>query len=211
MISNSREDFIVSPGSASAVAMVDAWPAWPDNRLALIGPEGSGKTHLGLAWAARAGAVVLSPDDRDVSALQGRAVLLDDADRMTADEVLFDLINMADTGATLMLTGRTAPGGWPTALPDLRSRLNALVVASLAAPDDTVLEGVLRKFFAQRNIRVADEVLAYLLHRIERSVPAVWDVVARIDERADAQKREITRPLIREVLEEGGRTSEPHD
>ena len=50
--------------------------------------------------------------------------------------------------------------------------------------------------------------MAYLLRRIERSVPAAWDVVARIDERAGAEGREITRPLAREVLEEGSQTGD---
>ena len=203
VVSNTRGDFIVSRDNAAAVALVDAWPKWPGGRLALVGPEGSGKTHLARAWADRAGAVVLSREDMDVSGLPGRAVLLENADRRPAGEVLFHLINMADAGASLLLTGRTPPITWRAELPDLRSRLNALTVATLAAPDDTVLEGVLRRFFEQRNIRVADEVLAYLLHRIERSVPAAWDVVARIDQRADAEKREITRPLIREILEQG--------
>jgi chromosomal replication initiation ATPase DnaA len=94
--------------------------------------------------------------------------------------------------------------GWPTSLPDLRSRLNALMVFSLGPPDDAVLEGVLLKLFRERNIRPGNDVMTYLLHRIERSVPAAREVVARIDERAGAEGREITRPLARDVLDEGG-------
>ena len=82
------------------------------------------------------------------------------------------------------------------------------MVASLRAPDDLILEGVLLKFFAERHIRAGSDVTSYLLRRIERSVPAVKDIVARIDEKADAERREITRPLAREVLKESGYGSE---
>jgi chromosomal replication initiation ATPase DnaA len=206
--SHDREDFVVSSVNAEAVAALDAWPTWPGGRLALIGPAGSGKTHLSRAWARRAGAAILAPGEADVSQLVGKPVLLEDADRRLADEALFHLINMADTGASLLITGRSPPIGWPTHLPDLRSRLNALMVVSLGPPDDVVLEGVLLKFFRERNIRPGSDLMAYLLRRIERSVPAAWDVVARIDERAGAEGREITRPLAREVLEEGGQTGD---
>jgi chromosomal replication initiation ATPase DnaA len=203
-----RRDFIVSPANAEAVETLDAWPAWPGGRLALVGPEGSGKTHLARVWAERADAVVFDRGRGELATMAGRAVLVEDADRRPADETLFHLINMADAGSSLLLTGRTPPIRWATDLPDLRSRLNALMVASLRPPDDAVLEGVLLKLFTERNIRPGRDVVAYLLRRIERSVPAVRDVVDRIDEKAGAEGREITRPLAREVLRESGHVSE---
>jgi chromosomal replication initiation ATPase DnaA len=199
-----RGDFIVSSANAAAFNILESWPAWPGSRLALVGPPGSGKTHLAHIWATRADAVVLGRSDVDISRLRGRAVLLEDADRRSADELLFHLINMADAGSSLLVTGRSPPLEWPTEFPDLRSRLNALMVTTLDAPDDAILEGVLRKFFKQRNIRPSAEVVAYLLKRIERSVPTAWQVVARIDDRAASEGREITRPLAREVLNESG-------
>jgi chromosomal replication initiation ATPase DnaA len=203
-----RRDFIVSPANAEAVEALDAWPAWPGSQLALIGPEGSGKSHLARIWSDRAAATIIDRGHVDLSLAAGKAVLVEDADRRLADETLFHLINMADSGTSLLLTGRTPPLQWATDLPDLRSRLNALMVASLRPPDDVVLEGVLVKLFEERNIRPGRDLTAYLLRRIERSVPAMQDVVARIDDRAGAEGREITRPLAREVLKEFGYGSE---
>ena len=199
--SHAREDFIASPANAAALAALDTWPNWPGGRLAIIGPEGSGKTHLARAWAQSAGAVVLGPGPVDTGGLAGRAVLLEDADQRPADEALFHLINMADAGGSLLMTARVTPLDWPTRLPDLRSRLNALMVARLDPPDDMVLIGVLRKFFRDRNIRPEDDVLPYLVRRIERSVPAAFAVVARIDDAADAAGRGVTRAFAREIIE----------
>lgn len=200
-----REDFVVSPANADAVKAVDAWPAWPGGALALIGPEGSGKSHLALTWAAAAGAAVIPAKGKvDLGALRGRPVLYEDADRdrTRRDEILFHLFNMASqAGAGLLLTGRSPPAGWSCDLPDLRSRLNAAPVAQLEEPDDPILESMLRKFFRERNIKPAEDVFPYLLRRIERSAPKALEMVKRLDEAADAEGRAVSRALARQILE----------
>ena len=49
-----RADFIVSSANADAVRALDAWPNWHGGCLTLVGPAGSGKSHLALTWAAHA-------------------------------------------------------------------------------------------------------------------------------------------------------------
>ncbi len=196
-----RANFIISACNTEALALIDAWPAWPDGKLALIGPEGSGKTHLATLWAIRVGAVVANARTLTEAAIPpGRPILLEDVDAEAADETLFHVISRTDPDASLLLTARTPPRAWRTDLPDLRSRLNALMVADLQSPDDVVLGGMLDKFFRERNIVPPRSVLDYLLRRIERSAPAALAVVQRIDAAAAAEKRNITRELVREVL-----------
>jgi len=198
-----RADFVEGPSNALAAATIDAWPAWHGGALALVGPEGAGKTHLALAWADRAGATVLERQAPDLSAADGRPVLIEDVDRGAPDEALFHLINMAArAGGGLLLTARTPPTAWKADLPDLRSRLNALPVAVIADPCDVVLEAVLRKLFRERSIRPKDEVYPYLLRRMERSVPQAREIVRRLDEAADEAGRPISRALARQILED---------
>jgi chromosomal replication initiation ATPase DnaA len=200
-----REDFVVSPSNAEAVKRLDAWPAWHGGCLALIGPEGSGKSHLALSWARSIGAAVIPMKGKvELGPLQGRPVLYEDADRDRSrhGEMLFHLINMAgQPGGGLLLTGRSPPSGWAAALPDLRSRLNALPVGTILEPDDLILENVLRKFFRERNIRPTEDVFPYLLRRIERSAPKALAMVKRLDEAADAEGRAVSRALARQILE----------
>jgi chromosomal replication initiation ATPase DnaA len=202
--SHGREDFIVSSSNAEAVRALEAWPAWLGGALALVGPEGSGKTHLAQTWRQRAEAVELKADaaPSDLHDLVGRPVLVEHADR-SDPELLFHLINMAaQPGAGLLLTARTAPAAWSTSLPDLRSRLNALAVAELGPPDDELLQGVLEKFFRERHIRPSDDIFSYLLRRMERSVPVALAIVERLDEASDAEHRPVSRALARQILEE---------
>ena len=195
--SHAREDFIVAECNQAAVAAIDSWPAWPGGKLAIIGPPGSGKTHLAQAWAAKAGA---QPAERVQGLDRATAILMEDADRRGSEELLFHLVNRADSGSTLLITGRTPPTSWTAHLPDLRSRLNALTVVAIDTPDDVVLLGVMEKLFAERNIRPKPGVADYAIKRIERSIPAVQELVLRIDEWAGAEKREITLALVRRIL-----------
>ena len=175
------EAFVVSASNENAIRLLERWPDGAGSVLALHGPAGSGKSRLAEIWAERLGAV------------QGDRA--QDAD----DESLFHLINLAvSTGSPLLLASRSAPRGWSTTLPDLRSRLDALRTVALEAPDDAVLAAILRARFAERSIAPAPEVIDYLVRRLDRSAEAAETAV----ERLDARHRPVTRVLAREVLDE---------
>ncbi|HEY2359240.1 MAG TPA: DnaA/Hda family protein [Phenylobacterium sp.] len=199
---HTRDAFIEGASNTDALTALDAWPRWPGGALVLVGPEGVGKTHLARAWAAGASAVILDREAPDLAAAAEHPALLEDVDQGVGDEALFHLINLAARKtASLLLTARTAPATWAATLPDLRSRLNALMVAEIAPPDDDVLSGVLRKFFRERNIRPHDDVYPYLLRRMERSIPGAREIVRRLDETEDGEMRPVSRVLAREILE----------
>ena len=200
-----RERFILSASNEEAASRLDAWPSDDGGALALIGPAGAGKTHLANTWAERVGAALVSTDvlaDERVGTVQGQ-VLFDAADVAPHGEAFFHLLNRAERGdCSLLLTGRVPPAAWAAEVADLRSRLNAIRVVELHEPDDALLRGVLLKLFRERNIRPSPELLAYLVSRIERSVPAAVTVVAALDDAAHAEGKAVSRALARVVLKD---------
>lgn len=195
-----REDFVVSPANVRAVETLRSQHPWP-GALALVGPEGAGKTHLARLWARQHGAATPRPNAADLSVLHGQPLLIEDADNWPDEEGLFHLLNLAnEPGGTLLLTARTLPAMWSASLRDLRSRLNALPVVELEEPDDAILSGVIRKLLKERNIVPADDLIPYLLLRVERSIPAVRAIVAALDEKSAEEKREVNRALAQAVL-----------
>jgi len=126
---------------------------------------------------------------------------VDDADRVADETAFLHLYNLtAERGGNLLLIARDPPARWPLTLPDLRSRLASVPVAQLAAPDDALLAAVMVKQFADRQLRPPDEVVLYLLARIERSFAAVRRIVAALDKAALSERRPVTVALAREVL-----------
>jgi chromosomal replication initiation ATPase DnaA len=189
----------------NALALVDAWPDWPARTIALVGPEGSGKTHLATIWAGAAGARVISGralGEIDVpAALATGALVVEDAAAIADERALFHLINLArEEGAFLLFTARSAPSLWPVALPDVVSRLRALPVMVLQAPDDTMLRGVLVKLAADRQLQLDESVVSYISTHIERSFAAARAAVIALDQEALRQGRPPSRALAAEMF-----------
>lgn len=195
-----RDDFLVSAANEQAVRWIDRWPDWPPPGIVLAGPPGSGKTHLACVWAERADAAFAVPEL--ISAPVRGAIVVDDADRMPEQQLLFLFNSARANAATVLLTAVRPPAQWPIKLPDLRSRLGTLPVAEIAAPDDALLAAVLMKHFSDRQVPVPPEVLSFLLARLERSFEAAARAAAALDRAALARRRPLTLPLVREVLAE---------
>lgn len=185
--------------------MIDAWPDWPAHAIALIGPEGSGKTHLATIWATAAGArVVPGRTLREIdvpAALATGALVIEDAGAIADERALFHLINLArEEGAYLLFTARSSPALWPAGLPDLVSRLRAMPVMVLQAPDDALLRGVIVKLAADRQLQLDENVVSYILTRIERSFAAARAAVIALDQEALRQGRPASRALAAELF-----------
>jgi chromosomal replication initiation ATPase DnaA len=203
----SRDDFIRGVGNAAALDLVDSWPDWPARTVAIVGPEGAGKSHLAAIWADAAGARRLAScalDESAVPAALATGALALECGAVDADldeRALFHLLNLVkEQLGFLLLTARTAPAAWPIGLPDLASRLRAVPVVTLAAPDDAMLRAVLVKLFADRQIAVDEALISYLVVRIERSFAAARATVATLDREALRRQRPVTRALAGEIL-----------
>jgi DnaA regulatory inactivator Hda len=199
------EDFLIAPANADAVAWLDRWPDWPGHALALYGPAGCGKSHLAHVWLARSNGRALAGADLqagNVEVLAGGATVIEDVDRGVDETALFHLFNLArEEGGWLLLTGREAPARWPLHLPDLASRVSAITAVPLGRPDDALIGAVLAKLFEDRQLRVPEDVIAWLVARMERSFAAIGRVVEALDSLSLAERRNITVPLARRALD----------
>jgi len=203
-----REDFLAGPSNETALALIERWPDWPSRAVALVGPEGAGKSHLAAIWAKGSGArsiasTAITLAGAPTALATGALVVEDLREGCCEDAALFHLLNLArEQGAFLLVTARTLPSGWAGRLRDLASRLRALPVVTLAPPDDALLRAVLVKQFADRHLDVDEDLIGYLATRIERSFAGARAIVAELDREALRQKREVNRALAAELLRE---------
>jgi chromosomal replication initiation ATPase DnaA len=201
-----RSDFLVGAANASALALIESWPAWRVPAVMLSGPPGSGKSHLVEIWRTESNAPVIAAaalDDGAIDRLldQG-AVAVEDLHTAGLNEAaLFHLLNLArERSATVLMTSRHSVSALAIALPDLLSRLKAAQPAELGAPDDGLLRAVLVKLFADRQLTVDPDVIDYIVARMERSLEAASILVDYLDREALASSVPVTRRLVSQGL-----------
>lgn len=198
------EDFLVSEANQEAMQWVLAWPDWRAHGLVLYGPTGSGKTHLAHLWAERAGARFVFVEEALALLQQGGALpplVIELEAEIAEPRLLFHVLNLLrEQGGWVLFTAPCAPARLRILLADLRSRLLAFPAVALQQPDDALLEAVLAKHFADRQLRVSAEVLRYIVPRMERSFAAAAAMAERVDKAALQNQRRVTIPLVRGLL-----------
>jgi chromosomal replication initiation ATPase DnaA len=201
-----RDNFLEGPSNTAGLALVDSWPDWPNRIMLLVGPEGSGKSHLAAIWAEQSGARSTSAHALTAAAVPGAlatgALVVDDLKSSDVDErALFHLLNLArEDEASVLITARVPPSALQIELRDLRSRLRAIPTVLLLPPDDQLFRALIVKFCADRQLAVDEAVVSYLTTRIERSYAAVRQAVEFLDTEALRLGRPVTRALAAELL-----------
>ena len=201
-----RDNFLEGPANAAGLALVDGWPDWPNRIMLLVGPEGSGKSHLAAIWAEQAGARSIPAHALTAVAVPGAlatgALVVEDLKSPDLDErALFHLMNLArEEAAFVLITARTPPTALQIELRDLRSRLRAVPTVLLLPPDDQLFRALIVKSCADRQLVVDETVVSYLVSRIGRSYAAVRQAVELLDTEALRLGRPVTRALAAELL-----------
>lgn len=199
----STESLLIGDPNHEAWAWLQRTGDWPDHRLMVCGERGCGKTHLLHVWARQAGATILRgadlaglPDPRAAG-----AIAVDDADQVRDERALLHLLNACrEASIPVLLTGARPPSRWEVVLPDLASRLRAIVVVTIAQPDDSFLRALLLRLLGEQGLAVSPSLPDWLLRRLPRSAAAIQDAVARLDHAALASHGPITRRLASDVL-----------
>ena len=201
-----REDFLSGPSNAGALTLIERWPDWPDRMMALVGPEGSGKSHLASIWAAATGARTIAARSLTridlPAAFATGALVVEDLEPADLDEpTLFHLLNLArEEKAYVLITARVAPGALAVDIRDLASRLRAVPVVILSPPDDALLRAVIVKLGADRQLALDGALVGYLVNHIERSFAAARTAVLRLDEESLRLRRPVTKSLAADLF-----------
>lgn len=201
-----RDNFLEGPANEAALSLIESWPDWPSRIMLLVGPEGSGKSHLAAIWAEQAGARSIAAHALDAASVPGAlatgALVVEDLRPADFDErAMFHLMNLArEDEAFVLITARAPPSAFGVELRDLRSRLRAVPVVSLLSPDDALFRALIVKFCADRQLNVDEAVVGYVATRIERSYAAARRAVELLDTEALRLGRPVTRALAAELL-----------
>lgn len=191
------EQFICSQSNQLAHDWIMRWPDWPGNALYLQGERGAGKTHLAHMWREKSRAIFLSTDSEQ---LPEQAVIVENVETWNNEQALFHLYNHCKLGnIPMLLTSPLLPQALPFTLPDIRSRLNSLPMASIGAPDDALLAAVLTKQLSDRQLKISPDTMHYMLPRLPRSCAELSVLIHKLDSDSLESGRTLTIPYIRQV------------
>jgi chromosomal replication initiation ATPase DnaA len=218
-ISFSHDDFINSEVNQDALIWVQRWPEFMqnhdgvahiafENALLICGPAGCGKTHLAHIWAKRNNAVFIDYKHvnrrKSIRKLIGESqyVILEEMHNIPDEEALLHFFNIIkEKNFYLLITSRLSLLDMELKLADLRSRINAIPVIDLQMPDDELLRAILKKNFADRQLKINEDVVDFLLMRMERSFLSADNIVSLLDDVSLRESSSITIPFAKYVIE----------
>ncbi len=197
------EDFCTAPSNALARDWLARPDAWSNGRLILFGENGCGKTHLAHIWANANGAFFINGPELQGLIRPAKPVVVDDADIIPDPRALLHLLNAAaEAGQPVLMTARLPPARQPIKLADLASRLRASQAVEIRAPEDELLDCLLTRLAAARQISLGIAVRNFLLTQLPRTAAALREAVARIDHATMDSGTKITRQLAAKLLED---------
>jgi chromosomal replication initiation ATPase DnaA len=198
-------DFIDNPENSEAISYLTKWPNWISDGLIIYGESGVGKTHLAALWAQTTNAIYLlqeafNHDPRDLFDSDCNFVM-DNFDGLLGaknHDWIFHFLNIINEKKKyFLILSRTPPIFWNVSLDDLKSRLLSVPSVNIPNPSDESLLKIARKISNDLGIIVPDEVLSYILKKIDRCVRSVSDVLKILDKLSMQQKKPITLAFVK--------------
>lgn len=178
---------VLGEPNGAAARHLERWATWPVMASVLVGPRKSGRSRMGRAFAAKTG-----------------GALADDAERWD-EEALFHAWNAAaERRRPLLMIAERPPPAWEVNLPDLRSRLSATPVVTIAPIDDALFGALIVHVLGERGLYAPPELVRFLLPRVERSYVSVQRIVDALDGHAFQHQARPTVPMAREALRAAG-------
>ena len=194
------DDFFVSTSNKNAYNFI-LNKKIDNKKILLIGPNKSGKTHLGKIWQKNNNAVSYE-NNFEIILNYKKNIFIDDFLNNINEEKIFHLINHCSINKlTILFTSNKEMFEHNFFLQDLLSRIKTFHTLRIDLPDDDLIINLMIKLLHDKQIIIKnEEIFHYILKRIERSYEEIFLLIEKIDKLSLEKKRELTIPLINKLL-----------
>ena len=167
----------------------------------LKAPNKSGKSHLINMWVKNNNAILYKSNLKDIIDFK-KNVAIDNLFVKIEEENIFHIINHCkNENLKILITSNLDINEYNFKLTDLESRLKTFYHVSILNPDDEMVKIILTKLLYEKQFIIKNpEIFDFLVKRIERSYQSIYNIVITLDKFSLQKKRQLTIPLIKEIL-----------
>ena len=171
------------------------------NNIFLKAPRKSGKSHLINIWKHNNNAILYNNNLNEIIDSK-KNVAIDDLFKNLIEEDIFHIINHCkNENLNIFITSNLSLNEYHFALKDLKSRLQTFYHVVTLNPDDEMVKIILTKLLHEKQFIIKNkEIFEFLLKRIERTYQSIYQLVDKLDKLSLEKKRQLTIPLIKEIL-----------
>ena len=200
-----ENDYYVSKSNYFAKNILETWPQWGKKIVNLTGEKYSGKTHLSTIFKIKSNALYLGSKNIENSTLKNiklsNSIIIEDLDNKFDETLLYSIFNLVEQDNKYLLISSNKPVDTLSfSLPDLVSRLKNCIIANIEQPDDDLIYAIILKSFSDRQIKLDNKIVDYIIKRIARSYSKMHEFIYKIDELSLKKRKSINFKIIKEIV-----------
>ena len=200
-----ENDYYVSQSNYFAKNIIGIWPKWDKKIVNLTGEKYSGKTHLSKIFKLKSNALYLyatNIDDQTLNKIKlSNSIIIEDLDENFDEQLLYSILYLVEQdNKYLLISSKISIDRMNFSLPDLVSRLKNCIIAKIEQPDDELIYAIILKSFSDRQIKLDNKVIEYIVKRIARSYSKMQEFIYKIDELSLKKKKSINFKIIKEII-----------
>ena len=201
-----EQDFFVSSNNFSAYKLIESWPNWPGKWVNIIGPTGSGKTHLSKILEKKIKRLKVidetNVNDKIISELRNfDCLIIDNFKNKIEDKLLYSILNQSKQLENfIVINSELQLNKFEIKLKDLKSRFNSFIFIGIDLPTDDLLQVIISKSFSDKQINLNPKVSEYIVKNVDRSYEKMFKFLSDLDELSLSSGKSININLIKKVL-----------
>ena len=172
-----------------------------DTKLSfLYGPKKSGKSYLSKIWLKKNNAIEYNNNYEVLLNLHNN-ILIDNLIFYDQEKIFHIVNNCILNNSKVLITSDNKINEINFEFKDLSSRLKTFSNLEINQPNDEMLLAILTKLLIERQFIIkSNEIFEYIIRRVDRTYQGINDIVKKLDILSLEKKRQLTIPLIKEIL-----------
>ena len=200
-----EEDFYVSTNNFNAYKLIESWPKWSSRYVNIFGPSGCGKTHLANIFKKKINSFFITAselNDNSLSLIKSKeCLIIDDYKNNINEKLFYSTLNQShQSNQYVIINSLESIKISEVVLKDLKSRFDNFIDIGINLPTDELIKVILTKNFSDKQVKIENKLLEYILKNINRSYKDIFDLIDKVDSLSLSTGKSININLIKKVL-----------